>query len=87
MGFCAEQNAMGAMITGGEYKIEKIVAVWRNAEGTLFVGPPCGRCCEFMRQIDDGNLDTVVLLGMERTVTLRELLPNSEWWTEPVHGM
>ena len=64
MGFCAEQNAIGAMVTAGEYKIEKIVAVWRNSEGTLFVGAPCGRCREFMRQIDEHNLDAAVVLGM-----------------------
>jgi cytidine deaminase len=87
MGFCAEQNAMGAMITCGEWKIEKIVAVWRNAEGMLFVGAPCGRYREFMRQIDERNLDTDIVLGTERTVKLRELLPNYEWWTEQVHGM
>ena len=87
MGFCAEQNAIGAMITAGEYKIEKIVAAWRNGQGMLFVGAPCGRCREFMRQIDEGNLDTAVVLGMERMVKLRELLPNCEWWTEQVPGM
>jgi cytidine deaminase len=87
IGFCAEYNAIGAMVTAGEYKIEKIVAVWRNDEGMLFVGAPCGRCREFIRQIDEANLDTAVIMGMERTVKLRELLPNWEWWTEPVHGM
>jgi cytidine deaminase len=87
MGFCAEQNAIGAMITAGEYKIEKIVAVWRSGEGTLFVGAPRGRCREFIRQVDEGNLDTVVVLGMERTLKLRELLPNYEWWSEKLHGM
>ena len=87
MGFCAEQNAIGAMVTAGESKIEKIVAVWRNSEGVLFVGAPCGRCREFMRQIDEHNLDTIVVLGMEHKAKLRELLPNYEWWTEQVHGM
>ena len=87
MGFCAEQNAIGAMITAGEYQIEKIVAVWRNGEGTLFVGAPCGRCREFIRQIAEGNLDTAVVLGMERTVKLRELLPNYDWGSEKLHGM
>ncbi len=28
MGFCAEHNAVGSMITEGEFQIEKIVAVW-----------------------------------------------------------
>lgn len=30
MGFCAEHNAIGSMIKAGEYKIKKIVAVWRD---------------------------------------------------------
>ena len=30
MGFCAEHSAIAAMITGGEYKIKKIVAVLGN---------------------------------------------------------
>ena len=31
MGFCAEHSAIAAMITAGEYKIKKIVAVWKKA--------------------------------------------------------
>ncbi len=40
MGFCAEQSAIAAMITHGEHRIKKIVAVWEK--GTPV--PPCGRC-------------------------------------------
>jgi len=35
------------MVTAGEYQITKIVAVWRDADDTLYVVPPCGRCREF----------------------------------------
>ena len=45
-GFCAEHAAIAAMVTAGEYQIAKIVAVWRDAGGTLYVLPPCGRCRE-----------------------------------------
>lgn len=78
-GFCAEHSAIAAMVTAGEYRIAKIVAVWRDAEGALYVVPPCGRCREFMRQIDPANLDTVVILGRDTTAKLSELLPAHNW--------
>ena len=43
-GFCAEHAAIAAMVTAREYQIAKIVAVWRDADGALYVLPPCGRC-------------------------------------------
>jgi cytidine deaminase len=55
------------------------VAVWRDETDRLYVLPPCGRCREFIRQIDDANLDTLVILGSEHAVALRELLPYHEW--------
>jgi hypothetical protein len=36
--------------------------------------PPCGRCREFIRQIDPANLDTEVVLGRTSSAKLRELL-------------
>ena len=72
MGFCAEHGAITAMITAGESEISSIVAVGR--EDTI--APPCGRCREFMNQIDVSNFDnTDVILGLEKVVKLRELLP------------
>ncbi len=67
------------MVTAGEYRIARIVAVWRDENGRLLVLPPCGRCREFIRQIDPGNLDTEIILGVERGVPLRDLLPAWEW--------
>jgi cytidine deaminase len=78
-GFCAEHSAIAAMVTAGEYRIAKIVAVWRDGEGVLYVMPPCGRCREFIRQIDPANIDTEVVLGRDRLATVRELLPFNEW--------
>jgi cytidine deaminase len=78
-GFCAEHSAIAAMVTAGEYQVAKIVAVWRDEQGRLHVLPPCGRCREFIRQIDEANLDTEVILGDERRQRLRELLPEHEW--------
>lgn len=78
-GFCAEHSAIAAMVTAGEYRIAKIVAVWRDGEGVLYVVPPCGRCREFIRQIDPSNIDTEVVLSRDRLATVRELLPFNEW--------
>jgi cytidine deaminase len=78
-GFCAEHAAIAAMVTAGEHRIDKIVAVWRDGEGRLHVLPPCGRCREFIRQVDPENLNTTVILGREETATLAELLPRHDW--------
>ena len=73
IGFCAEHSAIAAMITAGESRIAKIVAVW----GDGVVLPPCGRCREFMYQIDSANLaNTEVILGENKVVKLKELLPH-----------
>lgn len=78
-GFCAEHAAIAAMVTAREYRIRKVVAVWRNEEGALHVLPPCGRCREFVRQIDPANIDAEVVLGRTTSASLRELLPANEW--------
>jgi len=78
IGFCAEHSAIAAMVTAGESSIARVVAVCGDV-----VLPPCGRCREFMYQIDHSNLsNTDVLLGADRTVKLKELLPypwNEAW--------
>jgi cytidine deaminase len=77
IGFCAEHSAIASMVTHGEQSISKIVAVL--GDGTIL--PPCGRCREFMRQIEKGNIDrTEVLLGNDKVVRLRDLLPHA--WDE-----
>jgi len=82
-GFCAEHAAVAAMVTAREYQVARIVAVWRDDAGRLYVLPPCGRCREFLRQIDAFNLDTEVVLDRDRSVRLRELLPYHEWPEAP----
>jgi len=77
IGFCAEHTAIATMITHGEQAISRIVAVL--ADGTVL--PPCGRCREFMRQIDGRNMErTDVLLGRDKVVKLWELMPHP--WDE-----
>ena len=78
-GFCAEHSAIAAMVTAGDYRIERIVAVWRDDSARLYVLPPCGRCREFIRQVDPANLDTEVILDLDRSASLRELLPAHAW--------
>jgi cytidine deaminase len=84
-GFCAEHSAIAAMVTAGEYGIEKIVAAWKDDNGTTYVLSPCGRCREFLRQIDEDNLDTDVILGRGKVSKLKDLLPRPEW-SEPWFG-
>jgi len=70
MGFCAEHAAIAAMITAGESRIVKIVAI-----GESGIYPPCGRCREFICQVHDNNMDTEVMVSRDKVVTLKELLP------------
>ena len=79
MGFCAEHAAVAAMVTARQFQIVQVVAVTRDERtGALLVLPPCGRCREFMYQIDRRNLDAEVVLGTDQVATLRELLPSRE---------
>jgi cytidine deaminase len=75
MGFCAEHSAIAAMVTAGEQKITRVVAVWRDETGQPHILAPCGRCREFMRQLDPDNIEAEVIVGDGEVVTLRELLP------------
>ncbi len=77
MGFCAEHSAIAAMVTHGENVIKKIVSVVED--GTPI--PPCGRCREFMRQIDEENSKAEIIIGPNKSVKLSELLPFS-WDSE-----
>ncbi|MBQ3075861.1 MAG: cytidine deaminase [Clostridia bacterium] len=76
LGMCAERNAIANMITCGESRIDKVVAVMPDGR----VGPPCGACREYMMQLDKDSGDIEILLDREseKTVRLRELLP--DWW-------
>jgi cytidine deaminase len=71
MGLCAEHSAIAAMITNGELKIRKIVAVVEN--GTPI--PPCGRCRELINQIHEENINAEVIVGENKLVKLKDLLP------------
>src|SRR3989338_9061478 len=58
-GYCAERVAIAKMISDGkEYVIRKIVAVWKDENGALYIIPPCGHCRQAMRETDERNIDT-----------------------------
>ena len=80
--FCAETAAIAAMITGGEYRIKKIVATWKDERGKTFVISPCGNCRQLMRETDESNLQAEVILDEKKSVLLKELLPYYDWWQE-----
>lgn len=71
LGFCAEHAAGAEMIKGGETRIQSIVAV--NDGGIV---APCGRCREFLIQIDLSNADCEVILDNDGVVLLRDLMPD-----------
>ena len=71
MGFCAEHAAVAAMITAGESRVLKMIAV--GYKGNIM--PPCGRCREFISQMHEKNLDTEVMVKEDVVVIMRELLP------------
>ena len=75
IGFCAEHAAIAEMLKNRESGIDAIAAVNGNR-----VMAPCGRCRELMAQINRGNLDSRVVVGRDRVVRLRDLLP--EHWLD-----
>ncbi len=72
LGCCAEYNASIQMIADGETKIQTIVAVKHSGE----IYSPCGRCREFLVQINHANKDTRVIIGEGKVKKLSELLPD-----------
>ena len=77
LGLCAERNAIFNMITNGESKIKRVLAVMPDGK----LGAPCGACRELIAELMPGDFGSVeILLNREtgRVVTLGDLLP--EWW-------
>jgi cytidine deaminase len=59
------------MVNNDETRIIKIVAVGKNGK----IYPPCGRCREFIYQINAKNIDTEILVEENKVVKLAEILP------------
>ncbi len=77
LGICAERNAIFNMLTNGEDKIAKVLAVMENGK----TGTPCGACRELMVQLmpdDYKNVEIMLDYDAEKIVALGELTPN--WW-------
>lgn len=77
LGICAERNAIFNMITNGEHKIKRVLAIMPDGK----TGAPCGACRELMTQLTPGKYHDIEIMldyDTERVVTLGELTP--EWW-------
>ena len=77
LGICAERNAIFQMLTNGEHRITRVLAVMPDGK----TGAPCGACRELMVQLDPQRYrDVQIMLDYEREkiTTLGELTP--EWW-------
>ena len=77
LGICAERNAIFQMLTHGEQRIDRVLAVMPDGR----TGAPCGACRELMVQLMPGEYRAVeILLDYEtkKITTLGRLTP--EWW-------
>jgi cytidine deaminase len=74
--FYPKWDKFAEMLKHKESEIAMIVAV--NTEKK--VGPPCGRCRELIYQVNPRNIGTQIVLGEEKVVSLKELLPYN--WQE-----
>jgi cytidine deaminase len=75
---CAEANAIGTMIAGGDRRIVSVLVIGGAAEaGDLC--PPCGGCRQRLLEFSDAT--TTVLLADTKSIrerfTLHELMPKS----------
>ena len=73
MGFCAEHAAIAEMLKAGESRIVEMIAVDSDK---VRIMPPCGRCREFVLNVNYANRDTIVHLSAKETQPLSELLPH-----------
>ena len=77
LGICAERNAIFQMLTNGEHRITRVLAVMPDGK----TGAPCGACRELMVQLDPqryGDIQIMLDYEREKITTLGELTP--EWW-------
>ena len=77
LGICSERNAICNMITNGEHKIRRVLAIMPDGK----TGAPCGACRELMAQLAPGKYqDIQIMLDYDtgRIATLGDLTP--EWW-------
>ncbi len=71
LGFCAEHAAIAEMLKHQESEIALLVAINFQKE---FLSP-CGRCREFIYQVNPLNQNTKVILSRDKIILLQDLLP------------
>lgn len=77
LGVCAERNAVFNMVTNGEYKIKRVLAILPDGS----TGAPCGACRELMVQLmaeDYKEIEIMVDYKNNRVMKMKDLTP--EWW-------
>ncbi|MFO1020126.1 MAG: cytidine deaminase [Planctomycetales bacterium] len=71
LGMCAERAAAAEMLKSRETEVILMVAV-----GDTQILMPCGCCREILLQIDPRNLETGIIVGEDKIVPLRTLIPD-----------
>ena len=77
LGVCAERNAIFNMITNGESRIKRVIAIGWDGKAM----PPCGACRELMAQLMPKDYQGIeIMLNNEKNemTTLGALTPS--WW-------
>lgn len=77
LGICAERNAIFNMITNGENKIKRVIAVRSNGDAII----PCGACREFMAQLMPESYKEIEVMmdyNKYKVMLLGDLTPH--WW-------
>ena len=59
LGICAERNAIFNMLTNGEHKIKRVIAIMPNGKS----GAPCGACRELMVQLKPRGVEPATLFA------------------------
>ncbi len=74
LGTCAERNAIGTMVTEGEFQITKLVCI--KGDDIIL---PCGACQELLLQLHPKNAEMQILTNHDGAILkLNELMPH--WW-------
>ena len=77
LGVCAERNAIFNMITNGESRIKRVIAIGGDGKAM----PPCGACRELMAQLmpkDYRGIEIMLNNEKNEVTTLGALTPS--WW-------
>ena len=77
LGVCAERNAIFNMITNGESRIKRVIAVGWDGKAM----PPCGACRELMTQLMPKDYQGIeIMLNNEKNEIVTLGAPTPSWW-------